>query len=371
MKKVFFTCNRLGCGGAERVICTLCNELAKNGVLCSIVCLDILEGFYYTTNDGVDIIQLDKNISKRQSWISRKFCGLLNLYRLYRLLKTKRPDVVCSFYSKQNCYSILCTKLLHIPVICAERDHLFLTDGRVSHFLRLIFYKHADGFIHQTEWVKEYLEEKYKVTSDSLVLPNPLWINSFPDRKPIKGNLIAVGRLYEQKNYLGLIRAFLKAHSLVKSNITLSIYGEGPSRNEIEQLISDEEAQYIVMLKGRTDDVLTEYGKAEMFILFSHGEGYPNVLLEAMSCGVPCISSDCPIGGPAAMINNGVNGILVDSENEEELAQAIVNLHEDDDMQNKFSHKAIEIRKSNSLDVIFPLFYNYLQYIVAKRNSTK
>lgn len=208
MKKVFFTCNRLGYGGAERVICSFCNELSEHGVKCSIVCLDVIEGFHYKTNKGVDIIKLNENVGNRKSWLARKLWGFVYLFRLFRLLKNEQPDVVCSFYSKQNCYSILCSRLLHIPVICSERDSLFLSDGKVNHYLRSIFYKHSSGFIHQTEWSKKYLEKQYNTIKDSLVLQNPLWIKTFPKRMPQKGNIIAVGRLTEQqKNFKGLIGA--------------------------------------------------------------------------------------------------------------------------------------------------------------------
>ena len=369
MKKIVFTCNRLGYGGAERVICSLCNELASQGVSSYIVCLDIIEGFHYSINDGVQIVELDKNLGKRTSWILRKFYGLINLLRLFRFLKAQCPDVVISFYSKQNCYSIFCSKLLRIPVICAERDHFFLTDGKLNHLLRSFFYNKANGFIHQTDWVKHYLEEHYNTTKDSIVLHNPLWIRSFPERKPIKGNIIAVGRLSDQKNYKGLIRSFKEASMRLNENLSLSIYGEGPSREELEQFILEEGVNDKVFLKGQINNILDEYARAEMFVLFSHGEGYPNVLLEALACGVPCISSDCPIGGPASMIENGINGFLVENGNEDELTSAMIKLHESDTLKKQFSEKSIDIRNTNSIDVIFSSFYNYLHHICNSHNK--
>ncbi|OQA49173.1 MAG: GalNAc-alpha-(1-_4)-GalNAc-alpha-(1-_3)-diNAcBac-PP-undecaprenol alpha-1,4-N-acetyl-D-galactosaminyltransferase [Bacteroidetes bacterium ADurb.Bin302] len=368
MNKVFFTCNRLGYGGAERVICSLCNEMANYDIKSSIVCLDVIDGFHYKLNNNVTVVELNKSVGKRSSWFSRKLWGFIYLARLFSLFKKERPDIVCSFYSKQNCYSILCAKLLRIPVVCSERDSLFLNDGKVNHLLRSIFYKYADGFIHQTKWSKEYLEYHYKTNKDSIVLSNPLWIKSFPERKPLAGYIIAVGRLTEQqKNFKGLIRGFIKASQILNSKIQLSIFGEGPSKNELESFIVEQGAQDIVFLKGQIDNVLEEYSKAEMFVLFSHGEGYPNVLLEAMACGVPCISSDCPIGGPASMIENGENGILVENENEDDLTQAIVNLHNDEALRKKLSEKAIEIRANNSMDIIYKAFYQYMEHVCNKR----
>jgi len=363
MKKVAFTCNRLGAGGAERVITNLSNCLAKDGIKVYIICLDILSGFYYHIEHGVEIIQLDENQSDHKSWLSRKTNGLVNLYRLFSVFKKIRPDVVVSFYSKQNCYSILCSRLLRIPVICSERDHFFLTDSKANHIFRKMFYKHANGFIHQTQWAKEYLEWTYSTPVDSIVLQNPIWLSDFPERKPVDGSLIAVGRLAKQKNYIGMIKAFSKVHDYYP-HATLSIYGEGSQRGELQQLINQLKMADNVFLKGQTNNVSECYAKADIFVMFSFGEGYPNALLEALACGVPAISSNCPIGGPASMIRQGENGVLVETDNEDELSQKLIELLGNPELKLHLSDAAREIRKQNSMNVIYSKFYGYIEHIV-------
>ncbi|MDG0811838.1 glycosyltransferase [Cohnella rhizosphaerae] len=113
----------------------------------------------------------------------------------------------------------------------------FLSDSKLNGIMRRIFYPFANGFIHQTKWARDFLKERYKFKCPDIILPNPLWINDFPVRKPIPKRAIAVGRLAEQKNYKGLIRAF-KLVIEADSEIKLFIYGEGEQKKELQSLIT-------------------------------------------------------------------------------------------------------------------------------------
>lgn len=367
IKKVVFTCNRIGTGGAERVITNIANRMARNGILVYILCYDVLPGFYYPLKDGVTIVELDKELSVHKSFVERKIYGFRNLGRLYKTLKNIKPDVVISFYTRQNCYSILCSNMLHIPIIAAERDHFFTIDSKVNHILRKIFYQKADGFIHQTKWAKKYLENNYKTPSDAIVLHNPIWIEKFPNRNFISKEVIAVGRLDEQKNYKGMIAAFELVIKKIP-NAVLKIYGNGSQREELSNIINAKALSKNIFLMGQTNDVLNCYKKADIFIMFSHGEGYPNALMEALACGVPAIASDCPIGGPAELIEDGVNGYLTKNEDINEFAKKIITLLLDDEVKMNFSKNAINIRKTNSMDSIYRELIFYIERVCRKNN---
>lgn len=361
--KVIFTCNRIGNGGAERVICNLSNRMSNDGIDVRLVCLDVFEDFYYPLESRVKIIQLDKGYKDRLTFFDRKTAGIRNFIRLFNTLKAEKPDAVISFYTRQNCYSILACKMLNIPVIAAERDHFFLSDSRANGIMRRLFYPLANGFIHQTKWARDFLREKYKIKCDDIILPNPLWIKDFPARQPVNKRVIAVGRLAEQKNYTGLIRAFKNVIE-IDSEVQLYIYGEGDQRKELENLIDSLDLGNHVFLTGLSMNVIECYKEADIFVLFSHGEGYPNVLMEALSMGVPSIAADCPVGGPADMIVDGENGFLIDSDNEEALGQKILTLISDSSMKQKFSANSIEIRKSNDFEVIYCKFMEYIKIIL-------
>lgn len=358
--KIAFTCNNLNNGGAERVICNLANQMVKDGIEVHIICYAILPTFYFQLDDRIKIIQLDKKITKRKSFIFRKIAGIINFIKL--ILNLKWADKVVSFYTRQNCYSIIACKILKKSIICAERDHFFLNDGKLNHKLRLKLYPKASGFIHQTIMAQQWLRKKEGVKCKDIVIPNPLWIKEFPERSPISGNIIAVGRLDEQKNYEGIISAFEIVHKK-NSKAKLSIYGEGPLKEKIQKLIIDKKLEKVVFLKGISKDIVTIYKNADIFVMFSHGEGYPNALMEALAIGVPSISSDCPVGGPRDMITDGINGYLVPCSNIEFLAKRILELLENEDLKNMFAKNAINIRETNNFDVIYKKYIEFIKFV--------
>lgn len=355
---ISFTCNNIGTGGAERVVCNLANQMAKEGHIVRIICYEKLSSFYYKLEENVSILELDPLINKREKKWNRKIAGILNLWRLF--CAVKGSDRVISFYTRQNCYSILVSRLQRIPVICAERDHFFMSDGAFNHKMRTVFYPHANGFIHQTEMARQWLREHEGVRCKDIVVPNPLWIDEFPKREPIQGNIVAVGRLAKQKNYQQMIEAF----AVVYKNCPyakLHIYGEGASIDELKKLITNSGLEEVVFLEGMTKNVVEVYKHAEVFVMFSHGEGYPNALMEALAMGVPAVSSDCPVGGPRDMIQNGKNGFLVPCGDVKEFSNRIIELLQDSVLREKFSENAILIRESNKFEKIYRKIMKYVE----------
>ena len=363
--RISFACNNIGTGGAERVLCGIANRMSLDGHDVRIICYKKLDSFYYHLEKKVEIIELDPNINSRNSFISRKFAGIFNLKRLFDAVKGS--DCVISFYTRQNCYSILVCRLLHIPVICAERDSRFMTDGKINHIMRKVFYPFANGFIHQTKMAQEYLRKHEGVKCKDIVIPNPIWMESFADRKEIEGYVSTVGRIDAGKNIDGIIRAFAGVLKDVPY-ASLHIWGEGPNLDEYKALVLEKGLTDSIFFEGHTNDVSQVYLQSEVFVLFSHGEGYPNVLMEALAFGTPSVASDCPVGGPRDMINNGVNGFLVENENEEALSSAITRLLKNEALREKFSDSCIAIRESNSFQTIYEKWMHYIHIIYEGEN---
>lgn len=358
--KIAFTCNKLGNGGAERVISNISNQMTKDGHTVRIICLEKFEDFYYPLEEKIEIVELDKKISFRKRWINRKLAGIRNFIRLNNAIKGE--DIIISFYTRQNCYSIIASKLNRIPIICAERDHFFMEDGFVNKILRRIFYPLADGFIHQTNMMRSYLHDVCKVQCDDVVLPNPLWIDTYIDRKPQTGYVSAVGRLAEQKNYSGMINAFALVNKM-NSCAKLHIWGEGCDKEKLQKQIDDLNLHDIVILEGLTKNIPEILARSEVFVMFSHGEGYPNALMEALACGTPSISADCPVGGPRDMIVDGENGFLVPCNDEKLLAERILLLLDNVQLREKFSEKSIKIREDNNFQQIYGKWMEYINVI--------
>lgn len=356
---ITFTVNNIGTGGAERVVCNLANQMARDGHYVRIICYTKLDSFYYELESNVSIVEIDPLKNKRKSNWKRNLAGFVDLWRLFKAVKDS--DRVISFYSRQNCYSILVCKLRGIPVICSERDHFFLNDSKLNHWMRKLFYPHADGFIHQTQMARDYLRMNEGVLCDDVIIPNPLWMENFPDRAPVRGRIIAVGRLADQKNYEGMIRAFVPVFNKHPYS-RLYIYGAG-DETELKKLCGELGVFDGVCFAGMTKDVIEAYRCAEIFVMFSQGEGYPNALMEALAMGVPAISSDCPVGGPRDMIRDGTNGFLIPQGDESSLSEKMCALLEDSTTREKFSKAAIAIRDANSFKTIYT---RYMEYILNK-----
>jgi glycosyltransferase involved in cell wall biosynthesis len=140
--------------------------------------------------------------------------------------------------------------------------------------------------------------------------------------------LIAAGRLDRQKGYDFLVESFAQVHAK-HPDWTLNIFGEGTWRKKLTAMISERGLDGVVHLRGTTRTLDAELAKASIFVLSSRKEGLPMVLLEAMNVGLPVVSFDCPTG-PADVVDDGVNGVLVPAEDVSGLAAGMSRLIEND-----------------------------------------
>ena len=138
--------------------------------------------------------------------------------------------------------------------------------------------------------------------------------------------LLAVGRLEKEKDYPTLIRAF--ARLAARRSCRLIILGEGSQRTETEGLIEEFKLTDRVSLPGWVENPFAFMARASLFVLSSRWEGLPTVLVEAMACGCPCVSTDCP-SGPAEILQDGEFGVLVPVGDSEALAEAMERVLDD------------------------------------------
>ena len=154
-----------------------------------------------------------------------------------------------------------------------------------------------------------------------------------------------------QKNQKMLIEAFSKIHSNYPE-YQLVIYGEGKLRHQLQEQIDLLGLQERISLPGSRSDVLEQIKDASLFVLPSDFEGMPNVLIEAMALGLPCISTDCPCGGPRELIQNGVNGILISVGDVEALACEMSKVLDDSEMSALLGKNAVQIREKLNMEKI-------------------
>jgi len=331
----------LGFGGAERVSVSLAEWWLKRGHQVD---------FFTTKTPPKSEYSLHREIGRYDCHVDKGNMKLI--LSLRSIVKMKHPDVVLIMDTPMCVYAVPALLGLDIPFVVSERSApnraAVKTETRILSRLFMCF---ADAFIFQTNGAKSYFPAM--IQKRGFVIPNPLSVDKLP--APCKGirekKVVAVGRLITAKNYPLLIDAFI-LFANDHADYLLEIYGEGPERSFLEEYIRMRNAQDIVTLKGSYSNVLSKIYNAQMYVLSSDLEGMPNALIEAMAIGIPSIATDCPSGGPAYLIQDGVNGLLVPTGNSKALAEAMTMLARDDSLNNKLSTNGQNVRKILDIDKI-------------------
>lgn len=170
------------------------------------------------------------------------------------------------------------------------------------------------------------------------VIPNLLPFSPEKGSSCLEKRIISIGRYSEQKGYDRLIEAWIKVNRK-HPDWHIRIYGEGQDRNSLQELIEKHHIENSFSLCPPTKSIQEKYLESSIYVMSSRFEGLPMALLEAMACGVPCISFDCPYG-PAEIITPEEDGILVKNGNTDELADAICRLIEDTDKRIRMGKQA-------------------------------
>lgn len=301
VEKVLFVISNISFGGAQRVVWTLTQSMNKKGVEPVVVAVGHSTN-NYTLPQGVKVVLLgQKHNLQTFSTISK----------LRKVIKEEKPTVVITMGVATCMFSVPAVQGLGVAHIISERNDPKHFKGKswVKKVSRSMM-KRADGFVFQTDEARDFYPKQ--IRNRGCVIPNPIMAANLPEAQPDVGNrvFVTMGRLTAQKNHQMLIDAFaqlLQAHPTHK----LHIYGSGELQNQTEAYIREKGLQDSVFLMGSHNDVLERIRGAEAFILSSDFEGMPNALMEAMAMGLPCISTDCPCGGPRYLIRHGENGLLV------------------------------------------------------------
>lgn len=339
--KITFVLAGLGAGGAERVVSLLSGEMILRGYEISVVSFDAPDDpIFHSFHPQVEIVRLAVPAG------SGPFLrGIQASYRrtvsLRRIFKQRRPDVVISFLTKINVLSVAASAGLKIPVIISERNNPAIQSAhpfwaKAWH----IAASRAAVIVLQTHAIKAIYPDS--VQKRAVVIPNPVVPQSH-FRVPHDGLVLAaVGRLERQKGFDLLIKAFV-AIAPEYPNWKLIIWGEGPERPRL-QLLADQSGHAAqIELAGNSQTQADWIGNADLFVLSSRYEGFPNVLLEAMSAGLPVISFRCDFG-PEEMIANGVDGLLVEPGSIENLSLTLTKLMGNEELRRRLGKTARKCR---------------------------
>ena len=338
--KILFIISSLSSGGAERVLSLLANEFIKKNKITITTFSN--EDSFYPLNNNIKHIKL--NLLQNSSNI---FESLFNSFKRIKILtnviKNENPDIVISFMTHTNILSIIVSKMVGKKIIISERIAYDFYNSRLLNLARKFIYPFSNALITQT------IEDKknYSFLKNVYVIYNPIQINNHNINIKKENIILAIGRFDKQKGFDILI----KVYSKIDTNWKLYIAGEGSERKNLENLIKDLNLENKVILLGRIKNIFKWYEKSSIFVLSSKKEGFPNVLIEAMAFGCAVMSFDCPYG-PGEIIDDGVNGILIENQNKEKLKEAIEKLIEDENLREKLGKNALQVREKYSIDKI-------------------
>lgn len=313
----------LGSGGAERVMSLLASGWAARGDAVTLVTIDDAPPFF-PLHPSVRTLRLglardSGNLLERASNVA------LRARALRRAVRELAPDVCVSFIDRMNVLAVMATRGLGVPLIVSERVHPGFVDPRGWRIVRDVAYRWADVVVAQTERTAQALRRP--LGPPIVTIPNPVTDPGEVTCARSSHRIVAAGRLVRQKGFDLLLRAFASV-AASREGWHVVIWGEGPERVALESLARQLGIDDRVHLPGRTPEVIRELRQADIFVLSSRFEGFPNVLCEAMSVGLPVIAFDCP-SGPGEIIEHERDGLIVEPEDVGALSYALARLMDD------------------------------------------
>ena len=357
--KIMICISQLKKGGAERVVTNLANYFINNNDV-TIVSIKSYEPEYHF-DERINIVTLDS--SEKQNKV---FKLVKRIFKLNKIIKVRKPDIVLSFLPEPSFLMLLIKNIRKIKVIVSVRnDPKVEYKNKFYNIAMKLLYPKADGFVFQTEDAKSFFSKK--IQNKSTIIMNPLNPEFLIDRFTgiRKKEIVAVGRLFKQKNHELLIKAFSIFHKKHPDYI-LTIYGEGPLKGQLEKLIGSLKIADCVNLPGLEHDIKNKIYQSSIFVLSSDYEGMPNSLMEALTLGLPCISTDCPCGGPRALIKDGINGILTEVGNVEMLAEKLLMIIENKELLNYLSENTQKYIKDIDPRKINKEWEEYIKHVLNK-----
>jgi len=343
----------LQAGGAERQMSIMANYWAAGEWEITLLTFDDGRSKpFYSLDQKVKHIPM--NIAAVSSNL---FAAVMNNLRrlraLRRAIQDSRPDAVLSFMDKVNVLSLLSAIGTGRRVIVGERiDPVVYVLGFVWEKLRKFSYLTADAIVVQTESAKRYFSSR--IQHKTFVIPNgvipPLKSQGKAWVEISRPAVVAVGRLDKQKGFDLLLEAFGKAGQS-RRGWHLYVFGEGSERVNLEKQKKTLGLNEIIHLPGVAKNISHVYQNADLFVLSSRFEGFPNVLCEAMACGLSVIGFDCP-SGPRDIIRDGVDGVLIPNGDVTALAKAMDRLMSNTAERKRLASRATEVIERFGLEKI-------------------
>ncbi len=357
-------------GGVERVLTLKANYFAEHfGYDITII---LTEGkdkpLFYPLSEKVKVVNLDIGFEELWtcSFMMKVFVYIKKQYLFKKLLKQElmriRPDITVSMLRREiNFITSIKDGSKKIGELHINRAHYRNFEGKDANALKNLFSKfwmnsllsklrRLDRLVVLTEKDREAWVELNNV----IAIPNPLSISPVEKSDLSKKRVIAIGRYCHEKGYDYLLQSWAMVQQACP-DWTLVIFGDG-DRAVYERMREDYKIDPDrCLLNERTSDVISEFVNSSIAVCSSRFEGFGMVIAEAMACGLPVVSFDCP-WGPRAIISDGEDGLLVENGNVDKLAEALIMMIQHPEQRMTMADKAIENVQRFKIDQIAELW---------------
>jgi glycosyltransferase involved in cell wall biosynthesis len=292
----------LQCGGSEKYVATLCNNIDTQKFDVTLAVVNNAAAFYTITNTVVKLIDLEKKAVRHSFFAVRK------------LVKKIKPDIIYSNANHLNLYFAIFKKQIagNTLLVARESSIVSINSKRAKfpaayQWLIKRFYKKLDHIICQSAYMQNDLIVNYNIDKNkTVVINNAVEEHAVMNNHPQKNKFISVGRLSPEKG----IERILQALAKLDTDFTYYIIGDGDTRESLQKLANELQLQNKVFFTGQKDHPFKGMEDAELFLMGSFYEGFPNALLEAGSYGIPVVAFNAP-GGIREIITGDENGLLV------------------------------------------------------------
>ena len=356
-----FVIDHLMYGGAQKMIAFLANNLNKKSFTSTIYLKNGSSKIFYELRSDVQIIYG----CKHEIRYLRRF---LEIKDLIQCIKETRPDILISFLNMPNIISCIAGSCCNVPVIISERGDPSRNHSLMDKLIRQIE-NISSGVVFQTEGAKRIYPKHLQ--NKSIIIPNPVLnlgnLHYQFDKTYNKIAFVARFELIQKRQDLA-IQAFSKVLRFYP-NMKLYFYGDGKDEEQCKDIVKELNINDSVVFCGKVENPLEKLLDSYMFLLTSDYEGIPNALIEAMSLGIPVISTDCSPGGAAQLIENNKNGILVPRDNVNRLVEAMIFLIKNPQKAQEYGENAKMISDVYSESNIINRWESYIVKIVRKNKT--
>lgn len=358
MKKIVFLVDQLHeHGGIEKLVSIKANYWSR------IFKYDITilstenknKNIIYDIDKSVKIKDLEINYNRSISYFSIENIKLLlkNILKIQKYIKNEKPDFIVVASHIPITYILPFLKLGKTKII---KEFHFTQYYRQNKGLKQKIFDFIQSKYH-TQIVLSPEERKYYKTKNVEVIANPIENTEFNINQEKTNIASAVCRFAPVKQLESMIKAWSIFTEKDNENWVLKIYGDYNNEYglEIKKLIDETKMENKILLMGQKNNILKEISNSKVFLMTSHQECFPMVILEAQSVGLPVISFNSPTG-PRNIISNYEDGILVEHNNIEKFAEELLNFTRDKKLQNKLEKNSIKNAKKYTIENIMNIW---------------